>query len=99
MSGKTILNDKNMDMETENQTLLWTVHLNVKADVSNKLVCTNHRGKLRTMYISDRNTKTKLLMSEIFQYVLSITKWSDVQKSCFQLAKMQKMNTSKHIRH
>jgi len=37
-------------METENQNSLWTVHLNVKADVSNKHVSTNHPGKMRALF-------------------------------------------------
>jgi hypothetical protein len=48
-------------------------------------------------WLSDRNANTQLLISEVVLFVLPIAKWSDVQKLCYQLAKMQKMNTSKHI--
>jgi hypothetical protein len=40
--------------------------------------------------------ETNLQTSEIIYYILPIVVWSDVQKSHFQIARMLKMNISKH---
>ena len=44
-------------METKNQTSLWNVRLNIKANVSSKHVWTNHPGKMRALYTFQITTR------------------------------------------
>jgi len=77
-------------MVIENKNSLRTIRLNIKANVSNKHVCTNHPVKLGAMYIF--RIATRVQTSEIVLYILPIDKWNDVQKLPFQLAKMKETN-------
>ena len=89
--GEKVKNCKNAGPD---QASLSTVHLNTsrKTNVSNNHISTNHPTKISDLWLF--YFAIRILNS---YYILSIDKWRDVQESHFQVAKMQKMNISKHI--
>jgi hypothetical protein len=84
-------------MNYENQTSLLTAYYIQSPFDSNMHICTNRPAGF--LYISDPNTFTSLQQFEIFRNILPTDQLTDVIKSHFQLAKMQKIYINKRIRY